>query len=90
MPIVWREAMSVDGGIIDRDHQYLIEIINQFEMVAPDFGAVDQLTSILFKLETYTKRHFRREEELQRSINYPGCDAQRQEHLRLIGELSQI
>jgi len=90
MPILWREAMSVDGGPIDRDHQVLIAIINEFGDVASGPAAGGKLQRILLDLDTYAKRHFAREEELQRSIRYPNRDSQHREHLRLIEELSGL
>ena len=90
MPIVWREAMSVDGGLIDNDHRSLIGIINEFGTVAPGLTARQQLESLLIKLENYTRRHFRREEELQRSINFAHSEAHHQQHLDLIDRLAKI
>lgn len=90
MPILWREAMSVDGGLIDRDHQALIAIINEFADIAPSRATKDQLLSVLLKLENYTKRHFRREEEVQRFINFSACEAHRQEHVGLMTKLAQV
>lgn len=31
MPLEWREQLSVGNDLIDSDHKYLIEIINQAE-----------------------------------------------------------
>ena len=90
MPIQWRDLMSVDGGLIHRDHQALIAIINQFENVAPEHAARQQLQTILMDLHNYSKRHFRREEELQNSISYPEYEPHQLEHLRLIELLARV
>ena len=90
MPILWREAMSVDAGVIDRDHKALIAIINEFGDDLPYIGARDHLRNIVSKLENYANMHFRREEALQVSINYPEYDVHRQEHVRLIDALSGV
>ena len=66
MPILWREAMSVDGGVIDRDHKALIAIINEFGDTLPHINAREHLKSIVSKLRNYANIHFRREESFQR------------------------
>ena len=90
MPIIWREAMSVDGGVIDRDHKALIAIINEFGDTLPYIDAREHLRSIIFKLENYATLHFRREEALQKSINYPEHESHCQEHAKLIEALSRV
>jgi len=90
MPILWRDAMSVDGGLIDRDHQVLIAIINEFSAVPPDPAAGAELQGILSKLDTYTKIHFAREEGLQSSIRYSYHEAHQREHAALINQLTRV
>ena len=90
MAILWRDAMSVDGGLIDQDHQVLIAIINEFSAVPPDPGADTELKRILSKLDSYTKTHFAREEGLQKSIQYLYRDAHRHEHVDLIDQLTRV
>ena len=36
--IVWREQMSVDGGLIDEDHMMLIDLINEFRALSGNFS----------------------------------------------------
>lgn len=90
MPIMWREAMCVDGGIIDNDHKALIAIINEFGDVLPYIGAREHLQNIVLKLDNYANMHFRREEALQKSINYSEHKSHCQEHVKLIDELSRV
>jgi len=90
VPILWREAMSVDGGVIDADHKALIAIINEFGEALPSVGARDHLYNVILKLDNYAKMHFRREEDLQKSMNYPECDSHHREHVKLIAALSHV
>jgi hemerythrin-like metal-binding protein len=90
MLIMWREAMSVDGGVIDSDHKALIAIINEFGDALPDINAREHLCSIILKLNNYANMHFRREETLQIAINYPEHEAHCQEHAKLIDALSRV
>jgi hemerythrin-like metal-binding protein len=88
--IIWREAMSIDGGVIDRDHKALIAIINEFGDTLPFVGATDHLCNILFKLDKYANTHFRREEYLQKSMNFPEYEYHRLKHIRMIDTLSLL
>lgn len=87
MPIEWRQAMAVDGGVIDDDHRRLIGIINSFERA---HSTKWDLSTVLEDLKAYSIKHFRREEEVQRSIGYPQADAHHQEHEALLKRLDLI
>ena len=90
MLIVWRDQMSVDGGLIDQDHRSLIGIINEFAATDAAPAAIPVLERILAKLDRYTQIHFEREEKLQRAINYPYREAHRHSHNDLIRQLSEV
>ena len=90
MFIVWRDQMSVDGGLIDQDHRVLIGIINEFAGTDAAPAAIPALESILAKLDRYTQIHFEREEKLQRGIVYPFHEAHRRAHKDLIRQLSEV
>ena len=90
MLIVWREQMSVDGGLIDEDHRSLIGIINDFAAAEASVAGIPALADILSKLDHYTKTHFEREEGLQRAVDYPFRDAHRHAHKDLIRQLSDL
>jgi len=90
MLIVWRDQMSVDGGVIDDDHRTLIAIINEFSAADVTPAVIPVLASILRKLDHYTKTHFEREETLQRAANYPFHDAHKQAHKDLMRQLSTV
>lgn len=90
MLIVWRDQMSVDGGLIDQDHRVLIGIINEFSATPATPEAIPALGAILAKLDRYTQIHFEREEKLQRAIIYPYHEAHRRAHKDLIRQLSEV
>ena len=87
MPIEWRQAMAVDGAVIDDDHRRLIGIINSFERAHTTKW---DLTTVLDDLRAYSIKHFRREEDLQRQMGFPEAEAHHQEHERLLERLEQI
>ena len=83
MPIVWRDAMSIDGGPIDEDHQFLITIANEVEDVL-DGADRARILALLKKLQYYTVYHFVREEALQREIDFPDHEEHAGRHRQLI------
>jgi hemerythrin len=90
MSIQWRDEMAIDNGLIDRDHQTLIAIINEFCDATPHTEELSKLQNILAKLEHYAERHFEREESLQRAAHYAYIDAHHREHRDLGNQLSAI
>ena len=88
--IRWREAMSVDGGVIDDDHKHLIDIINHFEEIAADGLTRGEAVEVLSSLQFYASTHFRREESLQKVSRYPHHEAHKQEHANLEAALEKI
>lgn len=90
MAIVWRDEMSIDGGIIDQDHRTLIAIINEFFAIREDLREFSELSKLLGKLHIYTEVHFGREETLQRAAHYPYNEAHHHEHETLLRELAKV
>ena len=72
--ITWTEAMSVGNTALDKDHQKLIEMINDLDQDAPDF--MELFNGVL----DYTTGHFEREETHLDAIGYPGLDTHRVQH----------
>ena len=90
MTINWRKEMAVDESVIDEDHKLLIEIVNTFEAAIDRKLAPETVDQGLKLLKHYTVEHFRREEELQRSVQYPFYDAHAREHRDVIKKLDGI
>ncbi len=65
------QGLSIDNGVIDGDHQHLIDIINDFIVAATEEVETAHLEGILAMLASHTETHFSREEELQRAVGYP-------------------
>lgn len=90
MTIQWRKEMTVDESVIDEDHKLLIEIVNTFEMALNRKISPETVDQGLKLLKHYAIEHFRREEELQRAVQYPFLDAHCREHRDLIKRLDSI
>jgi hemerythrin len=90
MAIVWRDQMSIDGGVIDNDHKYLIAIVNDVDAVGPGPSMPEQLAAILARLDLYAQVHFEREERLQLATGFTYASAHHSRHVALVRELDAM
>ncbi len=90
MAIVWRKTMSVGNKQIDTDHKYLICFINTVVLALQKPEEKEVLSTSLKQLYTYAYNHFMREETIQLEIGYPDIDKHREEHIELLGQLTEI
>lgn len=92
MQVLWREEMSIDGGVVDDDHRHLVKIVNRFLAVNEGQSGVKvrELDYLIGDLTRYTVLHFEREEQIQLAIRFPFFQAHRREHEELRTRLSKI
>lgn len=84
MPIEWREGLSVGHPVIDKDHQELIAIINDFERSVETEGGKESLSAILRRLHDYAVEHFKREQRLQERVGFPFATSHAAEHWQML------
>ena len=82
------QGLSIDGGVIDEDHQHLIDIINDFIVATAEDVETAHLERILALLSSYTETHFSREEDLQKAVGFPYADAHHLAHQELLASLA--
>jgi len=94
--LVWREEYTVGVSELDRQHQIIIQLINEL-------GAADQtpdradtpaetIAGILDRLTDYVTTHFALEENYMERFDYGAYEGHLEEHLRYIrtiGDLTQ-
>ncbi len=90
MAIVWRDEMSVDGGVIDADHKSLIALVNDVDVVEPGPEMPARLMAILQRLSTYARTHFEREQRLQLATGFTFAQAHEARHRTLLRELDAM
>ena len=78
--IVWSSACSVQSAYLDRQHQNLIKIVNDFNQAAARGDGTKVAYTILNRLVQYAEKHFRDEEKLLEIARYPA--AQLNNHIR--------
>lgn len=89
MSLEWREQLSVGNDVIDADHKYLIEIINQAEH---GFATHDRekLRDALDRLAQYSKTHFDAEEKIAGAAGFTDVDRLHESHVALLADLNRL
>ncbi|MCW8850469.1 MAG: bacteriohemerythrin [Melioribacteraceae bacterium] len=90
MAILWRRGMSVANDVIDHDHHFMINFINTIELVLQKPEEKEMLMEVLDQLHEYSINHFRREETIQRKIEYPQSLNHRNSHSTLLADLEKL
>jgi len=88
--IDWTDQLSVGVPSIDSQHRKLIDLINDLH-AAMAAGRGAELLGKTFKgLVHYTLSHFAYEEQLMRQTAFPGLEAHRAEHTRLVDTVQKL
>jgi hemerythrin len=78
--ITWQPQFNLNLGVIDQQHQMLVEMINDL-YIAFSLGKDRQiLADLLSKLGVYAAMHFAREEHYFEVFGYPDSEEHVQEH----------
>lgn len=88
--IVWSNSYSVTVSQMDKEHQRLIDIINNLYAAMRSGRSKEAIGSILDELVEYTKTHFAHEEQLMQQANYSGYADQKKAHEALVSQLNEI
>jgi hemerythrin-like metal-binding protein len=88
--INWSNSYSVGVSQMDKEHQRLIDIINNLYAAMRAGRSKDVIGTILDELVDYTRTHFAHEEKLMREANYTGFDGQKQAHEALIAQVAEV
>jgi hemerythrin-like metal-binding protein len=75
---------------MDKEHQRLIEIINNLYGAMRSGRGQDAIGAILDELVAYTKTHFSHEERLMQDAGYAGYDEQKRAHEALVQQVTDI
>ena len=88
--IMWHDKLTIDNGVVDNDHRFLLAIVNEFREKVGHFDSSDEAVKILEKLMRYSQNHFAREEGLQMEVNYEYRDVHHASHHKLIKQLEKL
>jgi hemerythrin len=86
----WSDALKVGHGMIDRDHQRLVGLINKLGDAMEGGQGREVCGPVLDELIDYTRTHFANEERLMSAHGYGDSAAHRTEHAKLIQEVQDF
>lgn len=89
MSLIWREQLSVGNDVIDNDHKYLIDLINQVETCLNNEKRIE-LVDLLNRLTQYSMTHFASEEKIASCAGYTQVTDLHKSHEVLLKELDQV
>lgn len=86
----WNGTMSVQVERFDTEHKKLVDMLNNLhDAMLAGMGSA-AIGVILNELVTYTATHFAAEESLLKQHAYPGLEAHKGEHLKLVTRALEI
>jgi hemerythrin len=86
----WNNSLSVGVSEIDKDHQQLINLLNELIQSIDDEKGNDEVEIVLEELLGYTSWHFRHEERLMQTYDFDGFLEHKNEHTALIEQASGL
>jgi hemerythrin len=91
MPLItWNNSYSIKIPEIDRQHQKLIQIINDLNDAMRQSKGIDVVGKLIRELVSYTETHFRNEEELFERFRYPDTAAHKIEHAKFVQKMVEF
>jgi len=88
--IKWSDKYSVNIKIIDEQHQQFIKMINELSDRVAEESLPDTVGQILDKMLDYTNYHFKTEEDLFKTHNYPGFEIHKQQHDAFVKQVFEL
>ncbi|WP_305044822.1 bacteriohemerythrin [Geoalkalibacter sp.] len=86
----WSDDLSVGIAHIDRQHQKLVEMVNQMFAAMKSGQGDAMLGDILAQLVDYTQKHFFEEERLMKSHQFPDFEEHKAAHAHLVGQVADF
>lgn len=86
----WNNSFSVNNSEIDKQHQKLISLVNDLHSAMSQGKSQEVLGGIFDDLLSYTKYHFKSEEDEMLKKNYPDYSAHRLEHQKLTNQAMKL
>ncbi len=91
MPLIaWNDRLSVGIASIDKEHQKLVGLLNDFYDAVQSGKGKESLASLLAALVDYTKIHFANEEKLFAKTAYPEAAAHKKSHDDLTKQVLEV
>ena len=88
--ITWNDSLSVNVEEIDKQHQKLVQIINDLHDAMREGKEKEVLGNVLTRLIDYTSCHFSTEEKYFDKFGYPDSDPHKKEHIYFLEEVLEF
>lgn len=88
--VEWSNELSVGIEEIDAQHKVLVDLLNQIHEAIQQRHGAEVARDIVLRLDEYTRVHFAVEESLMRILHYPDYERHKEEHDKLIGQLTEL
>ena len=87
--VSWNTSYNVGVDSVDKQHQHLVDLINQLYNACLDDKAVldETFKDVMKELVEYVMFHFKDEEGIMESINYPALREHKMQHELFIKEI---
>jgi hemerythrin-like metal-binding protein len=85
--IQWSDALSVNVDVFDRQHKKLVGMVNQMHDAMSAGQGNAEVKGILNELISYTKYHFKSEEDLMLKHGYPDMEKHVAQHENLTNQV---
>ncbi len=86
----WKEEYSVKVKEIDKQHQMLVDSLNELHAAMLSGKSREILAGIIKSLVDYAGFHFSYEEEKMDTLNFPGSQAHKKEHEAFIKKVADF
>ncbi len=86
--INWNDSFSVGIAEIDEQHINLVKMLNELTDAMKAGKGNDVMSPIIQRLIKYTQTHFKTEESLFKSYNYPDASEHISEHRDFVEKIS--
>lgn len=80
--------LETGNALIDSEHRELFKMVNNLQDACTRGQGRSQVETAAKFLVDYVKKHFRDEQNLQTSVNYPGYPAHKNFHENYISQIS--
>lgn len=88
--MAWNDRLSVGIASIDKEHQKLVGLLNEFYVAVQAGHGKESLAKVLAALIDYTKVHVANEEQLFAKTGYPEAAAHKKAHDDLTQQVVEI
>ena len=85
--LTWNHACAVGVRAMDDQHGILMDTMNDLRLASIRGASREQVSELLNRLMEFWQLHFSSEEQLMEQYGFPGLEAHRAEHRRMLAHL---